>query len=249
MAMKEPGILVPGIVKARDVFFGDPGVGKTTLALTYPRPFVINTDFGLEGDAVEGRDDIIFAEPTGYRETEDVTRWMVAHQDRYDTIVLDAFDGLATILINEVTDQGKAKAAGNLLLEVVPEQAEYMTNQKQMERIINTLRRIPDKHIVLTGGVRQQEGRKRSLNAAPGLLAIVNRWASLMGELVVVRLNEAGEIDKKNGKPTRVLMLDPSSTNRECKTRWSALSPYVEEPTFDKLWAVRSAEPTSKESK
>ena len=247
MAMKEPGRFTPENRPLRAVIYGDPGVGKTTLALTFPRPFVINTDFGLEGDAVAGRTDLIVAEPRGYREFEDVTKWMVAHRDDFDTIVLDSFDGAATLLLNEVVDQGAANAGGSLLKEVVPETQEYLGNQKQMERIINTFRRF-DKHIVMTGGVRQPEGKKRSLNAAPGLLQIVDRWTSLMGEVVVVRLGPDGSITK-DGTPTRMLMIDPSSKNRECKTRWSALLPYVEEPTFDKLWAAASAVPDIKESK
>lgn len=241
MAFKEPGILVPGAHPSRDVIYGDPGVGKTQLALTYPRPFVINTDFGLEGDAVKGRDDILFAEPKGYKETEDVVRWMVAHPDRFDTIVLDAFDGLSTILMTEMMDKTQ-KGGEDLLREVVPETQDYMGNQKQMERIINTLRRIQGKHIVLTGGVREPEGRKRSLNAAPGLLQVVNRWASLIGELVVVRLDSNGDLVQQGGTPTRVLMLDPSSKKRECKSRWVALTPYVENPTFDKLEALKASE-------
>lgn len=247
MAMKEPGPFVPEGRPLRAVFYGDPGVGKTQLSLTFPRPFVINTDYGLEGDAVAGRSDIIVAEPRGYREFEEVTKWMIAHKDDFDTIVLDSFDGAATLLLNEVVDQGAGAAGGNLLKEVVPETQEYLGNQKQMERIINTFRRFP-KHIVLTGGVRHQEGRKRSLNAAPGLLQIVDRWTSLMGELVVARIGPNGTITS-DGVPTRMLMVDPSSKNRECKTRWSALLPYVEEPTFDTLWAAASAVPDIKESK
>jgi hypothetical protein len=223
------------------VIYGDPGVGKTSLALTYPRPFVINTDFGLEGDAVHDRDDILFAEPTGYKDTEDVAKWLVAHPERYDTIVLDAEDGLSTILMNEMMDKTK-KGGEDLLREVVPETQDYLGNQKQMERIINTLRRIPDKHVVLTSGVREPEGRKRSLNAAPGLTQIINRWASLIGELVVVRLDGDGNLVQQGGTPTRVLMLDPSSKKRECKSRWVTLTPYVENPTFDKIQTLKASE-------
>ena len=243
----------------RFVCYGDPGVGKTTLALTFPRPIVIDTDFGLEGDAVKGRrvipvgddmpapedGDILVVRPSGYRSLENATKWMLANEADFDTIVLDAFDGAATILLNEVVDQGK-KNGDSLRNELVPETGEYMVNQKQMERIINTWRRMPGKNIVLVGGVREPEGKKRSLNAAPGTLAIVDRWSSLIGELTVVRIGTDGNIDNQNGAPTRVLMLDPSSRRRECKTRWATLSPYVTEPTYDKLMAGITGKEESK---
>jgi hypothetical protein len=179
----------------RAVIFGDPGVGKTTLALTMPRPFVIDCDGGLEGDAVEGHPDLFVQSPATYRDLEGLYYWAKDHLDDFDTIIFDSLDGLVRLLLNEVVDQGKGKDSAKAkssksayALEVVPEQAEYLANQKQVERILTDFRRL-GKPIVVTSAVRVKEGEKRSIDVAPGLKAIVNRWASLLGELVVMRLD------------------------------------------------------------
>lgn len=213
----------------RAVIYGDPGVGKTTLALTMPRPFVIDTDGGLEGDAVTGKEDISVQSPATYRDLEAIYSYLLDHESDYDTIVFDSLDGLVRLLLNEVVDQGKSKSKGSFLLEVVPEQAEYLANQKQVERIINDFRRL-GKNIVLTSAVRVKEGEKRCIDVAPGLKTIVHRWSSLLGELSVVRMDPVTKTKSPDGVPTRVLFIDPSSTVRECKARWAALGTHVIEP-------------------
>lgn len=218
----------------RAVIYGDPGVGKTTLALTLPRPFVIDTDGGLEGDAVKGKETIPVQQPTTYRDLEGLYAHIQAHSDEIDTIVFDSLDGLVRLLLNEVVDQGKNKSKSSYILEVVPEQAEYLANQKQVERIINDFRRLK-KHIVVTSAVRVKEGEKRSIDVAPGLKAIVNRWANFMGELAVLRLDPVTKTKSDAGVPTRVLFIDPSSTLRECKSRWSVLGTNVIEPNLSTI--------------
>lgn len=242
----EPSALNPTTQPIRLVVYGDPGVGKTTLALDFPRPFVIDTDGGLEGDSVAGRTDIVSASPEGYRDLESLLFWLKKNTERFDTIVFDSLDGLIRLLLNEIVDQGKGKAQAksSYILEVVPEQAEYLANQRQVERILSDFRRL-GKHIVVTSAVRQREGAKRQVEAAPKLQHIINGWAAIMGELVVVRLSADGT-PSNDGTPTRVLMVDPSSEKRECKTRWASLTPYVVSPSFQTLWAAASASPDKK---
>lgn len=215
----------------RAVIYGDPGVGKTTLALTMPRPFVIDCDGGLEGDAVDGHPDLFVQTPTTYRDLEALYYWAKDHLDDFDTIIFDSLDGLIRLLLNEVVDQGKGKAKSSYILEVVPEQAEYLANQKQVERILTDFRRL-GKAIVVTSAVRVKEGEKRCIDAAPGLKAIVNRWSSLLGELVVLRLDPVTKEKSDKGVPTRVLFIDPSSALRECKNRWAVLGGSVIEPNL-----------------
>lgn len=236
----EPHRLDPKRQPLRVVVYGDPGVGKTTLALTFPRPFVIDTDFGLEGDAVAGRTDVAVQQPTTYRDLEGLYFFVKEHADQFDTIVFDSLDGMIRLLLNEVVDQGKEKAKG-LITELVPEQAEYLANQRQIERVLTDFRRL-GKHMVLTSAVRQKDGQKRTVDAAPGLQPIINRWSSIMGELTIVRFDVDGRpTGDPGGKPDRVLAVDPASSVRECKTRFSALLPYIKAPSFDKMWAATAA--------
>lgn len=226
----------------RAVIYGSPGVGKTTLALTFPRPVIVNTNLGLEGDAVDGRDDLVEILPRGHRDVSAAYFWIKQHADDFDTIVFDDGPTLVRTLLNEVVDEGDPLADYDI--DKVPAQREYLASQKQMERILDDFRRL-GKHIVLLGGVRQpmKDGApvgKRALDVSPGILSVVHDWASLIGELAVLKLNAEGE-PSPQGKPTRVLFLDPSSDRRECKARWETLQPHVINPTFDTLWTKITA--------
>jgi len=89
----------------RLVVYGAEGVGKTTLALSFPRPLVIDTDDGLisvtyaAGGSVPGTR----MTPEGYRNVEDIVHFIRDHLDEYDTIVIDDVSTLCDDLIDELT--------------------------------------------------------------------------------------------------------------------------------------------------
>ncbi len=220
--------------RLRAVLVGDPGVGKTTLASTFPRPLFIDCEGGLISVALD-RTPALTWQPTGYRDMEGFYFWAKAHLDAFDTIVIDTLDGLVRILLNEVVDEGKGKAKG-FITEVVPEQAEYLTVQRQIERILHTLRLL-GKHIVCTVAVQVKDGQtKRTLALSPGLSHIVNRWSSLTGDLVKVALEE--------GKPEQRVLIIEQSNKRDSKSRFAKAIgvPYLVEPTFTTIWQpIRAA--------
>lgn len=228
----------------RLVVFSDPGVGKTTLALTFPRPFIINTDEGLEGDALRMLKDRKGYQhsPEGHKDLEGLYFFIRDHSEHFDTIVIDSLDGIVELLLDEIVDEGKgmraAKTMGQSVTDFVPEQAEYLANQRQMRTFLTDLRRL-GKMIVLTSAIRdpKETGDKKTVDVSPGLQKIVNRWASVMGELTVVSLDADNPKDK-----SRVLVTDPGSARSVNKTRYAALLPYVIEPTYDKIASVIKAD-------
>jgi AAA domain-containing protein len=216
--------------KLRLVIYGSPGVGKTRLSLTFPRPFVIDTDGGLITGAIEGMGAKSY-EPTGWREFEALYFWAKANTEKIDTIVLDSITSLQRLLLDEIVDQTvEVKTPEKPVMMYVPEQGQYLANQRQIARILTDFRRL-GKHMVVTAGVRDKLG-KRAPDVAPGLLTIVSYWSSVVGELVVQTRDREG---KELAQPARALLTAPAS-DRETKTRFSSLSPFVPNPTFDAIW-------------
>lgn len=228
--------------KLRLVVYGDIGVGKTTLAMTFPRPLVIDTDDGLisvtyaAGGKVEGER----FEPEGYRDLEALYYFIRDNVERYDTIVIDSIDELSGLLISELTEEHSKVSHDKrpLLMSLIPEQVEYLGNQQQVRKFLHLLKGLR-RHIVITSGYRRAHTDERTgkyhpagPDVAPSIQTVLGKFSSIFGHLV------AGVTDAALGddKPHRVLFTEPKS-DRLAKSRFADHAPYVVDPTFQTLWA------------
>jgi hypothetical protein len=218
--------------KMRLLCYGEPGVGKTTLGLSFPRPFVINTDDGLISGAIQGLGGIEYA-PDGWREFEAIYFWAKANADAFDTVVIDSITTVQRLLMDELVEATVDKKGANApVMEFVPEQATYLATQRQIGRILNDFRML-GKHMVVTAGRREKLGKK-SADVSPGIFSVLSHWSSVIGELVVQTKDRDG---KELTEPLRALLTAPNS-EREAKSRFQSLTPYEAQPTFDKMWAA-----------
>lgn len=230
----------------RLLVYAAPKVGKTTLGLTFPRPLIINTDYGLEGDALKSLSASGGMEhrPEGYRDLEALYFWIRDHSEDFDTIFIDSGDELIRILLDEIVDEGKggregsqSGALGQTFFDVVPEQAEYLANQRQVHRFLSSMRRL-NKHMVISFGQRQSkaEPTKQTFNVSPGLQQPLTHWASVIGRLLVAP--DPAHPEQGNH---RLLLTDAGSTSSVAGSRYAAITPYVVEPTFDNIWSAIAA--------
>lgn len=231
------------VTPLRALIYAAPKVGKTTFGLTFPKPLIINTDFGLEGDALKSLITVGGMEhrPDGHKDLTALYFWVRDHSDDVETIFIDSGDELVEMLLWEITEEGvggrtgsASGALGQTFFDVVPEQAEYLANQRQMRRFLNDMRKL-NKHMVISFGERQYVP-KMSFNTSPGLQQPLVHWASIIGRLIVAEDPDHPELGKQ-----RLLLTDAGSSTSVAGSRYSAITPYVASPTFDKLWSAINA--------
>lgn len=233
----------------RLVVYGDPKVGKTSLALSFPRPLIINTDYGLEGGALQYLAEAGGAEvrPEGAKDLTALYYFIRDNSADYDTIIVDSGDELIRLLLDQIVDEGKGARAGSssgalgqTFFDLVPEQAEYLANQRQMHRFLTQMRGL-NKHMVITFGTREGAGTqgRASFNTSPGLQKPVMHFASVIGRMLVAPQDSPGQ---DGGLPfqqgQRLLVTDAGSKTSMVGTRYSVLSPYTVDPTFHTLWGA-----------
>lgn len=233
------------VPKLRLAVYGDGGVGKTTLALSFPKPLVVDTDGGLEGDAVVATTADSWT-PEQWSDLNALYFYLKGRVEGegYETIVIDSGDTLASFILGEAMAlPTRGRAANSHLTDLVtPEQADYGKVLKAYERFLTLIRKL-DVNVVLTSSVREpdpEKGRpRRQFNVQPGVENIIEHWANIYGELVVV---------EKDGVEHRVLYTRASDPIRKCKTRFGVLRPAVIDPTYDKMVAAIESSLPNQES-
>lgn len=92
-------------IKVKSVFsgliFGAPGVGKTTMGLSAPRPLLIDCDNGVERVDYRHRRDVLICKPKNFNEIIDVVN---KHSDECDTFVIDTIGALVDYMLDQVME-------------------------------------------------------------------------------------------------------------------------------------------------
>lgn len=223
--------------------YGDGGVGKTSLLLSFPHALVIDTDGGLEGGAVEG----VVGEqwdPEKWKDLNDLYFWLKSEvvTRKYQTIGVDSIDTLCRFLLHESVDlptQQRAESASSEEL-MTPELRDYGKVAYATNLFLTKLKNLSKAtgvNVVLTSAVRlpdPDKGRfKRTFDLQSAVCESVKYWANVYGELEVVEIK--GKTKEAPTAERRVLHTRVSDPKRTCKTRFAALRPGVLDPTYTKI--------------
>ena len=92
--IQKPENMVPQAKKIRMLIAGYPGIGKSTLALSAPKPLHIDCDFGV--DRVEPQYRADFIQPGSYQEI--LNDLQAANLTNYETLVFDTGGKLITLI-------------------------------------------------------------------------------------------------------------------------------------------------------
>ena len=238
--------------------YGEPGAGKTTLALSFPRPLIISIDNGLEGGAVfQSLDGAEKWMPINWKDLNALYFWIKKQisEKGYESIVLDSITSLAMLIRHEALLQEASKRdAGQALEELFAvTQPDYNKVATALEMYLLKLVQLSDifgVHIVLTANVREPDTdkgqTKRTFDLQPAIERVVLQWANIYGELVAEEIEDPADKDKPRNErrkiERRVLWTRVQDPKRKNKTRFETLNPGVKDPTFTKLWDLVGSE-------
>jgi AAA domain len=234
----------------RGGFYGEGGAGKTSLLLTFPQVLVIDTDGGLEGDAVVNVQGDEWS-PDAWQDLNGLFRYTkekvvkAAGQGKgggYKTIGIDSMDTLCNFLRHEaenIPSTGRAANRSETQM-ITADQQDYGKVATAVDIFLTKLRVLSKQygiHIVVTSAVREidpDKGRmKRTFDSQPAVEGLLCQWCNLYGELVVVETPKTK--GSKELEEHRILWTKVSDAVRKNKSRWAALRPGVTDPTFEKF--------------
>lgn len=222
--------------------YGEGGVGKTTLLLTFPQVLVIDTDGGLEGDAVVNINGDEWS-PDKWQDLNALYTYIKEKVTRpgapgYKTIGIDSMDTLCNFLRHEAENIPTAgrKANASETEMITASEQDYGRVSTAVDIFLTKLRILSAErgiHVVLTSAVRElnpDKGRlKRSFDCQPAVERELCHWCNTYGELDFLPQKEGSTEEH------RVLWTTANDRVRKNKTRWGALRPGITDPTYDKI--------------
>jgi phage nucleotide-binding protein len=218
-----PHALEPSGGPLRIVIYGDPGVGKTTLATQAPRPLIIDTDGGLVAAAIQGVKATVL-EPQTVKDFQDCYFFAKQHTADFDSLVIDS----ATELQNTLnSDMAKLNRDRTMDLPGIVELREYGATKGVLWLMLHEFRRL-GKHIIVTAGLKEGKGRQVMPDVIPSVMETLTHWSSVMGELIVVAAED--------GSTSRFLVVEPTD-KRLAKCRYPELAKLraLKDPSWESI--------------
>ncbi len=135
--------------RLKALFYGSAGVGKTTAAIQFPKPYLIDTEKGAENDQytklLENSGGVIF-QTSDFDEVVKEVKSLLTEQHEYKTLIIDPL----TTLYNDLLDKSALKNGTDF-------GRHYADANKKVTHLINLLLRL-DMNVIITSHAKAVYG-------------------------------------------------------------------------------------------
>jgi len=140
--------------RLKALFYGSAGVGKTTAAIQFPKPYLIDTEKGAENDQytklLQKAGGVIF-QTSDFDEVVNEVKALLAEKHEYKTLIIDPL----TTLYNDLLDKSALKNGTDF-------GRHYSDANKKVNHLINLLLRL-DMNVIITSHAKQVYGDNMSV--------------------------------------------------------------------------------------
>lgn len=127
--------------RLKALFYGSAGVGKTTAAIQFPKPYLIDTEKGAENDQytklIQKSGGVVF-QTTDFNELMTEVKALLTEKHEYKTLIIDPL----TTVYDDLLDKSASKNGTEF-------GRHYAEANKQMKHLVNLLLRL-DMNVIIT---------------------------------------------------------------------------------------------------
>lgn len=135
--------------RLKALFFGAAGVGKTTAAIQFPKPYLIDTEKGAENEQyvnlLNKSGGVVF-QTSDFNEMLDEIKALLTEKHAYKTLIIDPL----TTVYNDLLDKAAKKVGTEF-------GRHYGEANKEMKHLLNLLLRL-DMNVIITSHAKNEYG-------------------------------------------------------------------------------------------
>ncbi len=140
--------------RLKALFYGSAGVGKTTAAIQFPKPYLIDTEKGAENDQytkiLQKAGGVVF-QTSDFNELMAEVKALLTEKHEYKTLIIDPL----TTLYNDLLDKSAIKNGTDF-------GRHYSDANKQIKHLLNLLLRL-DMNVIITSHAKNEYGQNMSV--------------------------------------------------------------------------------------
>lgn len=227
--------------KLKALFYGPPGVGKTTLCATadlvpemYPA-IVMNIEAGVlsltDPGVYGGKEPVDVVDFTSWEDLDKFIHWLEDMEHGYKTVIVDSVSEMTKLSLDHVVANAtKKRPEDEVFLE------DYGSNNKRMRRFIRRFRDLP-MHVLMTCHDSEIEDSDKSKKTVPGLSPKLR--TSVCGYVDVVGYvyrDDVEEDDKTSDRGVRMLTKPWPKWEAKDRSPGEKLPEIMKNPTMETIW-------------